>query len=41
MGKEEFAPAFERAAASGLPAILHRKFDPRAISHQRDLPGAS
>ena len=29
---EEFAPAFERAIASGLPAILHCVIDPEAIS---------
>ncbi|WOH63957.1 thiamine pyrophosphate-binding protein [Bradyrhizobium sp. BWA-3-5] len=29
---EEFAPAFERALASGKPAILHCLLDPRAIS---------
>jgi acetolactate synthase-1/2/3 large subunit len=28
----EFAPAFERAVASGKPAILHVKIDPDAIS---------
>jgi len=29
---EEFAPAFERAVASGKPAILHCLLDPEAIS---------
>ncbi|BCP51848.1 thiamine pyrophosphate TPP-binding domain-containing protein [Kaistia sp. 32K] len=29
---EDFAPAFERAQASGKPAILHLKVDPEAIS---------
>jgi acetolactate synthase-1/2/3 large subunit len=29
---EEFAPAFERAVASGKPAILHVKIDPEAIT---------
>ena len=29
---EEFAPAFERALASGAPAILHVKVDPEAIT---------
>ncbi len=29
---EEFAPAFERARASGKPAILHVKIDPEAIT---------
>jgi acetolactate synthase-1/2/3 large subunit len=33
---EEFAPAFERALASGLPAILHCKIDPEALT-----PGAT
>ena len=28
----DFAPAFERAAASGLPAIIHVKVDPQAIT---------
>jgi len=35
----DFAPAFERALAAGLPAIIHCKLDPRAISHARDIPG--
>ena len=34
----EFAPAFERALASGKPAILHCLLDPRAQSHGRDAP---
>ncbi|GGF46573.1 thiamine pyrophosphate protein [Azorhizobium oxalatiphilum] len=29
---EEFAPAFQRAVESGLPAILHCKLDPEAIT---------
>ena len=29
---EEFGPAFERAVASGLPAILHLRVDPEIIS---------
>ncbi len=29
---QEFEPAFERALASGLPAILHVKIDPEAIT---------
>lgn len=33
---EDFAPAFERALASGKPAILHCRLDPRAQSHARD-----
>jgi acetolactate synthase-1/2/3 large subunit len=28
----EFAPAFERAQASGRPALIHVKFDPEAIT---------
>jgi len=35
----EFAPAFERALASGKPAILHCLLDPRAESHARDFVG--
>ena len=34
---EEFAPAFERALASGKPAILHCLLDPRAQSHAKDF----
>lgn len=37
---QEFAPAFERALASGKPAILHCKLDPRAQSHARDYAPA-
>jgi len=33
---EDFAPAFERALASGKPAILHCMLDARAVSHARD-----
>lgn len=33
---EEFGPAFERALASGKPAILHCMLDPAAQSHVRD-----
>ncbi|MBO9356226.1 thiamine pyrophosphate-binding protein [Bordetella petrii] len=33
----DFAPAFERALASGKPAILHCLLDPRAQSHARDF----
>lgn len=29
---EEFGPAYERARASGVPAILHLKLDPEAIT---------
>src|SRR4030088_1211480 len=32
---EQFAPAFERALASGKPAILHCLLDPRAQSHAK------
>ena len=34
---EEFAPAFERALASGKPSILHCMLDPRAISVTKDF----
>jgi acetolactate synthase I/II/III large subunit len=34
---EEFAPAFERALASGKPSILHCLVDPRAISVSKDF----
>ncbi|MCG5241772.1 thiamine pyrophosphate-binding protein [Azospirillum doebereinerae] len=34
---EEFAPAFERARASGLPAIIHVKLDPEALTPTRTL----
>ena len=34
---EEFMPAFERAQASGLPAILHCKIDPEALTPTRTL----
>jgi acetolactate synthase-1/2/3 large subunit len=33
----DFAPAFERALASGKPAILHCRLDPRAQSHAKDF----
>jgi len=36
---EAFAPAFERALASGKPAILHCHLDPRAQSVGRDFTG--
>lgn len=38
---EEFAPAFERALASGKPAILHCMLDPRAQSHAKDFVPAA
>jgi acetolactate synthase I/II/III large subunit len=34
---EEFAPAFERALASGKPAILHCFIDPQAITPAKTL----
>ena len=34
---EDFAPAFERAVASGKPAIIDVKFDPEAISPSATL----
>ncbi|NRG19909.1 thiamine pyrophosphate-binding protein [Rhizobiales bacterium] len=34
---EEFGPAFERARASGKPALLHLKLDPEAITPVRTL----
>lgn len=34
---DEFGPAFERAAASGGPALLHLKLDPEAITPARSL----
>ena len=34
---EEFAPAFERAQASGKPAIIHCILDPEAITPDRTL----
>jgi acetolactate synthase-1/2/3 large subunit len=34
---EEFAPAFERALASGKPAILHCLLDPQAITPAKTL----
>ena len=37
---EDFAPAFERALASGKPSILHCFLDPRAMSVGKDfVPG--
>ncbi len=35
---EDFAPAFARAQASGLPAILHCKLDPEAITRPPRSP---
>src|SRR5436309_2351200 len=37
---EEFAPAFERALASGKPSILHCIIDPRAMSVGKDFAPA-
>ena len=34
---EEFAPAFDRARASGMPAIVHVKLDPEAITPTKSL----
>ena len=34
---EEFAPAFERALASGKPALLHLKLDPQALTPNASL----
>ncbi len=34
---EDFAPAFERALASGLPAMLHCLVDPQALTPTRTL----
>jgi acetolactate synthase-1/2/3 large subunit len=34
---EEFAPAFERAVASGKPAIIHCLLDPEAITPAKTL----
>jgi acetolactate synthase-1/2/3 large subunit len=34
---EDFAPAFERARASGKPAIIEVKLDPEAITPTRTL----
>jgi len=34
---EDFAPAFERAAASGKPALLHLKLDPQALTPNASL----
>ena len=34
---EEFAPAFERAMASGGPALLHLKLDPQALTPNASL----
>jgi acetolactate synthase I/II/III large subunit len=34
---EDFAPAFKRAAACGMPSIIHVKLDPEAITPTRTL----
>jgi acetolactate synthase-1/2/3 large subunit len=34
---EEFAPAFERALASGKPALLHLRLDPQALTPNASL----
>jgi acetolactate synthase-1/2/3 large subunit len=36
---DQFAPAFERASASGGPALLHVKIDPQAITMNATLDG--
>jgi hypothetical protein len=36
---DQFAPAFERAVASGRPALLHVKVDPQAITMNATLDG--
>jgi acetolactate synthase-1/2/3 large subunit len=36
---DQFAPAFERAMASGGPALLHVKVDPQAITMNATLGG--
>jgi acetolactate synthase-1/2/3 large subunit len=33
----DFAPAFERAAASGKPSLIHLKIDPEAITPKLSL----
>ena len=35
----EFGPAFERALASGKPAIVHVRIDPEAITPAATLTG--
>ena len=34
---DEFAPAFERALASGKPALLHLRLDPQALTLNASL----
>jgi acetolactate synthase-1/2/3 large subunit len=34
---EEFAPAFERARASGLPALVELRIDPEALTVAQSL----
>jgi acetolactate synthase-1/2/3 large subunit len=34
---DEFAPAFERAAAAGIPALIHVKVDPQALTMSTSL----
>jgi len=34
---DDFAPAFERALASGIPALLHVKLDPQALTMNASL----
>jgi Thiamine pyrophosphate enzyme, C-terminal TPP binding domain len=37
----DFVPAFERAVASGLPAIIEARTDPRRITTRASLPAVS
>ncbi len=37
MRTDEFAPAFERAAAAGRPALIHVKVDPQALTMSASL----
>ena len=39
MTTADFAPAFERAVASGKPSIIHVKVDPEAITPVATLSG--
>jgi acetolactate synthase-1/2/3 large subunit len=34
---DEFAPAFERAVAAGIPALIHVKLDPQALTMNASL----
>lgn len=37
LATDDFMPAFERAVASGLPAIIHVKVDPEALTPNKSL----